>query len=677
MRKLQSALLAIALLLIAFPFDSSRAQVVSVSASVNRERYGIDRYLNIRSATSPALSQTGDRVAFLTNITGTAQVWMVGAQGGWPDQMTFYADRVDFLQMSPDGTGFIFGKAKGGDENAQLYWLSADGSQIRTLTDTPRIRHNFGSWSHDGKKISYASNKRNPNYFDVYIMDVATAQEQLVYQQDGSNSPEAWSFDDRQLVISNGGEELSLDNNLYLVDIATKQATPLTPHEGSAEFNSVHFTRDGRSVLLTTNDKREFQSLARMDLQTKRIEILDDIEWDVGSVEMSDDGRMLAYAVNRDGFSELYVREVGADGTLGPKGSAIALPGKGVVGGLDFSGDHAKLAFNFNGARFNTDVWLYDVQSRALTQVTHSSRAGIPQSSFVEPELIHYKSFDGREIPAWYYRPQVSATASVGGSSVQVTTSNGATVPVTGTVSVSNGQLTLSANTGGALPVIVSVHGGPEGQSRPDFNAITQYFLSRGYAILAPNVRGSTGYGKTFTHLDDVRKREDSVKDLAAAVDWLKTQGGADPRRIAVMGGSYGGYMTLAAITLYPEIWSAAVDTVGIANFESFLKNTSGYRRKLREREYGSLERDMDFLRTISPLSKVARIKTPLMVIQGKNDPRVPYTEAEQIVKALRDRGAPVEYKLFDDEGHGINKLSNRLIVYPQMVDFLDRYMKP
>ena len=190
-------------------------------------------------------------------------------------------------------------------------------------------------------------------------------------------------------------------------------------------------------------------------------------------------------------------------------------------------------------------------------------------------------------------------------------------------------------------------------------------------------MRGSTGYGKTYTHLDDVRKREDSVKDLAAAVDWLKTQGGADPRRIAVMGGSYGGYMTLAAITLYPEIWSAAVDTVGIANFESFLKNTSGYRRKLREVEYGSLERDMDFLRGISPLSKVARIKTPLMVIQGKNDPRVPYTEAEQIVKALRERNAPVEYKLFDDEGHGINKLSNRLIVYPQMVDFLDRYMKP
>ncbi|HEX8142148.1 MAG TPA: S9 family peptidase [Pyrinomonadaceae bacterium] len=676
MKRVRSSVIVMALLLVTAPIASVRAQVLSASAAATRESYGIDRYLNIRSAATPAISPAGDRVAFLTNITGTSQVWMVGAQGGWPDQLTFYTDRVEFVQWSPDGTGLLFGKAVGGNENAQLYWLSADGSQIRALTNTPRIRHNFGSWSHDGKRISYSSNKRNPDYFDVYIMEVATGREQLVYQQDGSNNPYAWSFDDRQLIVSHEGEELSLDSDLYLVDIATKQATHLTPHEGAAEFGDVHFTRDNRSILFSTNDKREFISLAQMDLQSKRVEILDDTQWDVGSTEISDDGRMFAYTINRDGFSELFVREVNPDGTLGPKGTPVELPGKGVVAGLEFSGDNRKLAFSFNGARFNTDIWLYDVRARTIAQVTHSSRAGIPQSSFVEPELIHYKSFDGREIPAWYYRPQSVVAASAGTSTVQVATSNGALPVLSGTVNLSGTQVSLSAGSGRKLPVIVSVHGGPEGQSRPDFNSINQYFLSRGYAILAPNVRGSTGYGKTFTHLDDVRNREDSVKDLAAAVDWLKTQGGADPQRIAVMGGSYGGYMTLAAITLYPDIWSAAVDTVGIANFESFLQNTSGYRRKLREVEYGSLERDREFLRAISPLSKVARIRTPLMVIQGKNDPRVPYTEAEQIVKALRERGAPVEYKLFDDEGHGINKLSNRLIVYPLMVDFLDRHMR-
>jgi dipeptidyl aminopeptidase/acylaminoacyl peptidase len=479
------------------------------------------------------------------------------------------------------------------------------------------------------------------------------------------------------MIVSHANEQLSLDNDLFLVDTQTRQATLLTPHQGSAQFGDVHFTQDGRHIIFGTNDNREFYQLARMDLQSKKVETIDIAQWDLDASVMSDDGRMLAYTLNRDGFSELYVRSVTPDGTMSPKEvSPISLPGKGIVGGLEFSRDNRRLAFSFNGARYNPDVWLYDLQSNALAQLTHSSRAGLPQSTFVEPELVRFKSFDGREIPAWYFRPQVAmATSTTPGLQVTVTPgSNNSS-----TINVTTGNTTVSGvriGAGGAFPVIVSVHGGPEGQERPGFSGIYQYFLSRGYGILAPNVRGSTGYGKTYTHLDDVRNREDSVKDLAAAVEWLRTQGGADPRRVAVMGGSYGGYMTLAAITLYPELWAAAVDTVGIANFESFLKNTSGYRRKLREVEYGSLERDLEYLRSISPLYKVDRIRTPLFVIQGKNDPRVPYTEAEQIVEALRKRSAPVEYKLFDDEGHGIGKLSNRLIVYPMVANFLDRYMK-
>jgi dipeptidyl aminopeptidase/acylaminoacyl peptidase len=632
MNKLQNTF-AISLWLFLLPLSLVNAQNAAAPA-----RYDIERYLNIRSAASPTFSPNADRIAFLTNITGTPQVWMVSASGGWPEQLTFYADRVDVVRWSPDGSGLIFAKSRGGDENAQLFWLSPDGAQVRALTDAPKVRHNLGSWSHDGKKISYASNKRNRDYFDIYVMDVATGREELVYQQDGSNSALTWSFDDRRLVVSHEGEKLSLDNDLYLVDLTTKQATHLTPHEGAAQYGDVYLTRDGSALLLGTNDNREFYSVSRLNLQTKRIETLDDTPRDLAGTTLSPDGRMFAYTINSDGFYELYVREASADGKLGAKTEVVKLPGKGLASGLRFSEDNRKLAFTFSAARFNGDVWLYDLKSHTLSQVTHSSRAGIPQSSFVEPELIHYKTFDGREIPAWYYRPQRNMQAGV--------------------------------------PVIVSVHGGPEGQEQPGFSGVYQYFLSRGYAILAPNVRGSTGYGKTYTHLDDVRKREDSVKDLAAAVEWLKTQGGADARRIAVMGGSYGGYMTLAAVTLYPEMWAAAVDTVGIANFESFLKNTSGYRRKLREAEYGSLERDLDFLKAISPLGKVERIRTPLMVIQGRNDPRVPYTEAEQIVRAMQARGAPVEYKLFDDEGHGINKLSNRLIVYPLVADFLDRHMK-
>jgi dipeptidyl aminopeptidase/acylaminoacyl peptidase len=294
-------------------------------------------------------------------------------------------------------------------------------------------------------------------------------------------------------------------------------------------------------------------------------------------------------------------------------------------------------------------VWLYDLKTKALTQVTQSDRAGIPQESFVAPELIRFKSFDGLDVSAWYYKPVRNNVKE---------------------------ELKAAYRNPNGLPVIVSVHGGPEGQERPGFNPLYQYYLSRGYAVLAPNVRGSTGYGKVYTHLDDVKNRENSVKDLAYAVDWLKTKGSADSKRIAVMGGSYGGYMTLAAITLYPELWAAAVNTVGIVNWESFLKNTSSYRRRQREVEYGMLDRDIDFLRAISPIKKIDRIRAPLFVIQGKNDPRVPYTEAEQVVKALKDRGAVVEYKLYDDEGHGISKLKNRLELYPLVADFLDKYMK-
>jgi dipeptidyl aminopeptidase/acylaminoacyl peptidase len=645
---------------IAFTFIVCAQHIIAQDSSkARRENYAIAQYLNIRSATSPTFSPDGRRIAFLLNETGTPQVWIINADGsGEPRQLTNYPDRVDFVAWSPTSDWLIFGKAVGGNENAQFYLLAPDTGEIKPLTDEPKIRHNFGGWSHDGKKISYSSNKRDPNFFDVYVMDVSTGREELIYQQNGSNNPVAWSFDDRQIIVSRENEQLSLDNDLYLVDLATKQATHLTPHTGAAQFENVHFTRDGSGIILTTNVGREWLTPAHLNFQTKRIEFVSNNEWDVETIAIPEDWRQTAsmikhdrtaFVINHDGYDELSILIY----QVSTGRQTVALP-KGVISGLRFSGDGRYLAFAFNNATANSDVWRYDTLNGELKQITHAARAGIPQESFVAPELIHYKTFDGREIPAWYYIPQSLRPPS------------GKQNPLT----IAGKQYFIKD-----IPVIVSVHGGPEGQERPAFNPIYQYFLSRGYAILAPNVRGSTGYGKTYTHLDDVRHREDSVRDLAYAVEWLKTSGGADPRRIAVMGGSYGGYMTLAAITLYPDLWAAAVDTVGIANFESFLKNTSGYRRKLREVEYGSLERDLEFLRAISPIYKVDKIRAPLMVIHGRNDPRVPYTESEQIVKALRERGAPVEYVLFDDEGHGVAKLKNRLIVYPKVVEFLDKYM--
>ncbi|MGC2238388.1 MAG: S9 family peptidase [Pyrinomonadaceae bacterium] len=640
--------------------------------SVFAQNYTIQQYLTIRSASSPALSADGKKLAYLTNISGTSQIWMMDLPSGAPKQITNYDDNIGFARWSPAGNGLLFGKAKGGDENTQFFWMSNDGAQIKELTKSAKVRHNFGAWSKDGTKIYYASNKRDHNFFDVYSMEIASGKEDLILQQDGNNDVAAVSDSGRQIIVSRSGTELSLDNDLFLIDAETKSVTPLTAHKGAAQFGDVRFLPDGDSIVLTTNKDREFTSLAQIDnlrsdggKNTLFVERNAPV-WDAESVEVSPRGDLLAYTINREGFSELHLRGLEVDGkplitTMLKKDEIVKLPAQGLVGGLRFSNDGKTLAFSFNSAKYNSDIWLYDVESKNLTQATKSGRSDIPQESFIEPQLIKYKTFDKREISAWYYLPKD-------------------TVKVSDTMYFKREPRNPNEKgerlTRTHLPVVVSVHGGPEGQERPNFNPLYQYFLSRGYAILATNVRGSTGYGKTFTHLDDVRKREDSVKDLAYAVEWLKTSGGADAKRIAVMGGSYGGYMTLAAITLYPDLWAAAIDTVGIANWESFLKNTSGYRRRQREVEYGMLDKDLDFLKSISPLARVDKIKAPLFVIQGKNDPRVPYTEAEQIVKAVKAKGGVVEYKLYDDEGHGISKIKNRLELYPLVADFLDKYMK-
>ena len=676
--------------------------VVVISTLVcSAQPYTIQQYLNIKSASAPTFSSDGKQIAYLTNATGTSQIWVTSIAGGKPKQLTNYDDNVSLVRWLPDGTGIVFGKAKGGDENTQFYWMKPDGTGVRALTNDPTVRHNFGFISPDGKLIGYASNKRNRSYFDIYTMEIATGKETLQYQQDGNNDLAAVMENGSKFVVSRSGTELSLDNNLYLIDAKTKAATLLTPHSGAAQFGNVHFVADG--IIYGQDEGREFFSLSQMRKKNaagddwsdgnREVKVIDETPWDVSDIEMMSYGGWIAYAINREGFSELFIRRLETGGkpliaTVSGTAEPVKLPAQGIVGGLAFSKDQQKLVFSFSSARNNTDIWVYDRTTKQVTQITKSDRAGIAQESFIMPKLIKYKTFDGREIPAWYYQPKTytakvnqqppTSSAWKQGTPPPPTeniASAGRDVrpPLAGTYDGTGETIKTSA---GGMPVIVSVHGGPEGQERPGFTPLTQYYLSRGYAVLAPNVRGSTGYGKTYTHLDDVLKREESVADLAFAVEWLKTNGGADPHRIAVTGGSYGGYMTLAAITLYPDLWAAAVDTVGIVNWETFLKNTSGYRRRQREVEYGMLDKDIDFLRAISPITKVDRISTPLFVIHGKNDPRVPYTEAEQLVEALRKRAAAVEYKLYDDEGHGISKLKNRLDLYPRVADFLDAHMK-
>lgn len=581
--------------------------------------YEFGRYLKIRGAWGAGWSPDGLRVSFLTEITGVPQVWEVPAEGGWPEQRTFHQERVSGAEYSPVRDEILFSMDAGGNERSQLFLLGPEGGEERDLTRDPDAIHYSGGFAPDGARIAFTATRRNGTDFDVFVQDLPDGEPETVWEVSGYHTVPAWGPDGSFLVVSR--HRSNTDNDLYRLDLAGGGAALLTPHEGEARFRSPRVAPDGASLYLATDRDGDFVRLARMDLRTKQLEYLTPDDHDVEEVELSRDGRVLAATRNVGGYSDLLF--------FNGRGGRLPDPDvpRGIVGGLAFSPDSGRLAFTLTGPTRNPDVWTMRLPDGEARRLTRSTTAGIPSRSFKRPEMVRYPSFDGREIPAILYGPEEPGA-----------------------------------------PVVVNVHGGPEGQSRPAFAPVTQYLLGRGLGVLLPNVRGSTGYGKAYTHLDDVGLRMDSVKDLAHAAYWLREGG---HQKVAVMGGSYGGFMVLAALTEYPDLWSAGVDIVGIANLVTFLENTGSYRRKLREPEYGSLEKDGDFLRSISPIHKADRITAPLMVVHGKNDPRVPVGEADQIVQSVRGRGGVVDYLLYEDEGHGLARLENRLDAYPKIASFL------
>ena len=583
--------------------------------------FAFDRFLKIRSASGATFAPDGRRLAFLTDITGVAQVWEIPPEGGWPEQRTFGDERVMNVEYSPTENRILFSRDSGGNERAGLFLLG-DGEE-RDLTQNPDAIHYSGGFAPDGASVAFTATRRNGTDFDVFVQSLPDGEPRPVWEVDGYHTIAAWSSDGASLIVSR--QHSNLNNDLYRLDLASGEATRLTPHEGDARFTSVNVLPDGTGAFLATDRDGEFTRLARLDFTTLEISYLTPDDRDVESVKLSIYGRYLAASRNADGYSDFMLFN-----GRGRRMPTPPMPG-GIIGGFEYAPDSKKFAFTLVAPERPPDVWLLDLPDGEPRRVTRSSTAGIPPRTFRRPQVIRYPSFDGREIPALLHEPDEPGA-----------------------------------------PVVINVHGGPEGQSRPGFAPVTQYLIGRGLAVLSPNVRGSTGYGKSYTHLDDVELRMDSVKDLAHAAYWLRERG---HEKVAVMGGSYGGFMVLAALTEYPDLWSAGVDIVGIANMVTFLENTGAYRRRLREPEYGSLENNRTFLEYISPIHKAESIVAPLMVIHGKNDPRVPVGEAEQIVERVGNNGGVVEYLLYDDEGHGLAKLDNRLDAYPRIAAFLGRHL--
>ncbi|WP_336326058.1 S9 family peptidase [Halovenus sp. HT40] len=611
--------------------------------------YDLERYLTVRSAYGASLGPDG-RLAFLLDTTGVAQVYTLDDPGEWPTQRTFYDEPVSFVTYSPERPEMVFGMDEGGNERMQLFRLDADG-RITNLTGMPEAKHRWGGWSPDGEQFAFASNRRDESVFDIYVQDRDAVGEEaeLVFEGDGWLSVTGWHPDGDALVLREAYS--NFDQDIYVLDLDTGERRHLTPHDEEIRYSSVQWGPDGEHLYLVTDDGSETLFLARMDPETGDLTgIRSGGEWNIDGVAVDDESDTLVYSRNVDGYTELTLGELTENGIR--ELPIPDLPGS-VAGGVSFGPDGDRIALSSSGRQINTNVSVVDLTALrqladddaalagdpagAATRWTHASTAGIPRETFIDPTLVRYESFDGREIPAFFSLPE--------------------TVP------------------DGGAPVIVDIHGGPESQRRPSFSGLRQYFLAEGYALFEPNVRGSSGYGREYTHLDDVEKRMDSVADIEHAVEWLTDHEAVDPDRIVAKGGSYGGFMVLAALTEYPDLWAAGVDVVGIANFVTFLENTGSWRRELREAEYGSLAEDREFLESISPTNNIEAIEAPLFVLHGANDPRVPVGEAEQIVEQAREQGVPVRKRVFEDEGHGISKLDNQIEAYGAVVDFLDDHV--
>lgn len=609
--------------------------------------YSIAQYLNVRQAYAPSIAADGQQLAFLANITDMPQVWQTtltpdSAIIGWPDQLTFGTDRVLGVRRSPlpGDDRLIFARDIGGNENAQLVLLSPGSGVEQALTaGHEQAMHTFGAWSDDGTQIMFSANRRHPGRFDLYLQPLGGAA-RMVWQHDepGYLRNQTFAPDGRHAVVVRVASNARHD--LFEIDLERGTARQITPGDEAARFTSLGYIEDGRALLLTTDLGADLLYIARLDLATLALEPLVSAEWDIEHVQCSPNAQQVAYMINEDGITTLRLLDLQSGSTRTAPPFIADAPG--VIGFLDeqltFARDGRRLFCSFTSATRSSDIFVWDLDSDQVRPVTRSAHGGLPTSSFVAPTLIRYPSFDERQIPAWFYMPTQQSASP--------------------------------------LPAVVLVHGGPESQSVPAFNFLIQYLLHNGYAVLAPNVRGSTGYGKVYSHLDDGRQRPDAVADLAHAAYWLRAQPNIDGERLAVYGGSYGGYMVLAGMTSNPELWAAGVDLVGPSNFVTFLENTSEYRRAHREAEYGSLAHDREFLEATAPINHLDRIAAPLLVLHGANDPRVPLSEAEQLVAKLRERGIAVELIVFDDEGHGIVKLKNKLVAYAAIVAFLDTHLR-
>lgn len=598
------------------------------------------QFQNVRSASFRDWDPKSNGILISTRFGETSQLHLVSEPIGMRRQITFFHEPVSGGKFCPDleTYGFLFTKDIGGNEYYQVFYFDMNTGKYKMLTDG-ESRNGWATWSNRGDKLSFSSTKRNGRDYDIYIADIKKSDKaDMVFEGKGFWLAFDWSPDDSKILLFN---YISItESYIHILDLKTKKVIQINPSDQSIAYGGGVFSKDSKGIYYTSDENSEFHYLRYYNLKTKKSTILTKhIKWDIEDIELSDDAKYLAFVVNEDGISKLHMLNLKTNKEL----ELPELP-IGQIYGTSFSPNNKRFSLVLNSSTSPGDVYILDLKTKKIQRWTQSEVGGLNAEIFVTPELIHYPTFDKidgkpRKIPAFVYKPK---------------------------------------NKQGPFPVAIDIHGGPESQEQPSFYSTTQLWLNElGVAIITPNVRGSSGYGKSFLKLDNGYKREESVKDIGKLLDWIETQPDLDKDRVAVFGGSYGGYMVLSSMFHYNNRLRCGVDIVGISNFVTFLKNTKEYRRDLRRVEYGD-ERDpkmAEFLSKISPTTNAHKITKPLFVIQGLNDPRVPASEAEQIVKIVRKNGGDVWYMLAKDEGHGFKKKTNRDFYRAAVVLFFEEFL--
>ncbi len=595
-------------------------------------RPDISRFLNVRTASAPSPSPDGRQVAFRTQISGTPQLWVVDGAGGWPHQLTF-GESVTFHAWSPAGDWILYGSDRGGNEREGFYLITPDGTRERELLAPAEAFRQFGAFTRDGSRIAYATTERNGVDFDIHVLEVATGADREVFRGRMGLYAASFSPDGRRVLLSEArGEDA---NDLFLLDVASGALDTLFAPPDRASYGPFAWTPDGSGFYLATNQDREYAALAFYDVAGRRLRIVEAPDRDVEDVALSPDGTRLVWTTNDGGYSGLHARNLSTGAPI----TAPDLP-RGIYG-VTWADNAPVAAIHVTGPQVPGDIWMWDAAAGTMHRATWSDAAGLDLDRLVVPDHHSFSARDGVTLHGLLYLPP-------------------------------------GLPPGTTPPVLLAVHGGPTAQARPDFDAVTQYLLTRGIAVFDLNYRGSTGYGKGFARLNDRRLRATEYFDMEDAVRWLGAQGLVNADRAAVMGGSYGGYLTMAAMTRLPAVFRSGVAFVGVANWVTALEGASPQLKASDRIEYGDIHdpADRQFFTEISPLTHVQDVHAPVMVLHGANDPRDPVTESDQFVRGIREHGGEVEYLRFPDEGHGIRKLANRIIAYRRIAAFLERTLE-